>query len=197
MQRGLLLFVLVPLASCTVDVYVHDLREGAPAVSPTANEAVASGVVRGVVRDMRGRPVRAQVAAVGPSGSTSCSTNDEGRFELSGIEWLEFTVHVSTNDAQLAVLPSVRCGTSGLDLVVQPAATLNIRIDGAASSRCAILHDGIRVQDFTVRAEKPASVVVPPGAVLIRLYDGDTIHAERTVQVKAGESLPCEFSIGK
>ena len=197
MQRILSALVLVPLASCALDVYVHDAREPAPATAPATHERTATGTLSGVVRNASGKPVRAHVAAVGVSGSISCGTDDTGLFELTNIVWPEFALTASTNDGQFAVLEGVGRDAHGIELVVRPAATLSIRVEGAASTRCAVFQNGLRFEDFTAHPGELAHVVVPAGELVVRLYNGDTIHAERTTRVEVGDSRSLEFSLGK
>jgi hypothetical protein len=197
MRRILSALVFVPLASCAVDVYVHDAREPAPATAPAVHEATVTRALSGVVRDASGKPVRAHVAAVGVSGSISQGTDETGRFELANIGWTDFALTASTKDGQFAVLVGVGCDAHGIELTVRPAATLSLRVEGVGSTRCAVFQGGIRFEDFTVHAGEPVQLVVPAGELVVRLYDADTIHAERTTQVAVGDSRSLEFSIGK
>jgi hypothetical protein len=195
MQRILSALVLVPLASCAIDVYVHDERQPATSSPSAAHPAAVPTTVSGVVHDASGRPVRAHVAAVGASGSISCGTDESGRFELANIAWREFGLSASTSDGQFGAVAGVPRDVHGIELTVRPGATLSIRVDGLASTRCALFQNGTRFEDFTARSGQPASVVVPPGEILVRLYDADTVHAERTTRLEVGDSRSLEFRI--
>jgi len=141
------------------------------------------------VLDVQGRPVRARVAAIGPSGSMSCATDEKGRFGLTGLWWPEFALHVSTDDDRLAVQSGVCVGTKDLRLVPEPAAVATIHVDGAGTSRCALFHDGVRVEDFTLHAGKPARVVLPAGDIRVQIYEGDKILNESRFHLEVGEHL--------
>ena len=54
-------------------------------------------------------------------------------------------------------------------------------------TRCALFHDGVRVEDFTLKAGKPARVVLPAGDIRVQLYDGKTIQAERNIHLEIGD----------
>ena len=194
MNRLLRSIALVPLAACAVHIHIHEAPKSDPpkseqsAAAPLREEA-KSGEVSGVVVDAQGRPVHARVAAVGPSGSRSCSTDGQGRFELEGLQWPEFVLHVSTDDDRLAVQSGVRLDTKNVHLLPEPAAVATMHVDGVGQSRCAVFHDGVRVEDFTIRGGKPSRVVLPAGEIRVQLYEGEKILHESTFHLEVGEHL--------
>ena len=67
---------------------------------------------------------------------------------------------------------------------VSPA---TIRLDGMDKTRCALFHDGVRVEDFTLKAGTPARVVLPAGDIRVEIYDGKTIHGRRDLHLEVGD----------
>src|SRR5262249_27375168 len=151
------------------------------------------GVVSGTVVDDTGQPIRARVAAVGTSGSVASGTDKQGRFELQGLQWPEFTLHASTEDDLLAIATAVPSGAKGVKLVLRPAAAARVRCGGDQTTRCGLFSNGARIEDFTIHPGKPSRVVVPAGDVHVRLYDGEVIHAEKDLHLAIGEHKEIEL----
>jgi len=183
--------------SCTFHVHVHE--------APRSHEthparAVQEPVVRGVVVDEAGRPVRALVAAVGHGGSVSNTTGEAGSFTLPLRGWPARVLHASTDDGRCAVEP-LRAGNFDVRLTVRPGATVVIDMSGRPHARCAVIagdlgSGDVLVEDFTVIAGDPAKVVVPPGGIRVRLYDGDVVHAERSLDLREGATQNVSFALG-
>jgi hypothetical protein len=194
MKRVLLFPVVASLTSCVLHLHVHEApKPGTPVASQAPEATVPNDSIAGVVLDEQGDPIRARVAAVFPSGSLAVGTDDEGRFELSGLPSTDLVLHASTVDDRVSVRTQVTLGERGIELVVRPAAAVSIDLQEGEGIRCAIIRDGVRLEDFTLRPGKAQRVVVPPGEILIRIYEGDRVRSERTVRVDVGEHREVGF----
>lgn len=195
------------LCACTINLHIHEAPKPpaapeavavvAPVAAPAPVSAPASPAqdsVSGVIVDALGQPVRAHVAAVGTTGSVAAGTDEKGRFTLAHIQWPEIVVNASSKDGRVAVR-SMHTGSSGVELVLQPGATLVIDVEGREKTRCAIFQNEQRIEDFTLRTGKPASVVVPPGEVRVRLYDGEHIYKEQMLTAAVGSTEPVNFKL--
>jgi hypothetical protein len=196
------------LSACTINLHIHEaprppaapetaaMVTPAPAPSPSHTSAAATqGSVSGVVVDAQGQPMRAHVAAVGVSGSVAAGTDEQGRFALDHIQWSDIVLNASTQDGRVAV-QATHTGSNGVELVLQPGATLVIDVEGREKTRCAIFQNEQRIEDFTLRTGKPAHVVVPPGEVRVRLYDGEHIYKEEMLTAAVGSTEAVNFKLG-
>lgn len=194
---------LVP--SCVFHVHVHEapreaqLAAGAPQAGSHAEPGPSEQVpntVSGVVLDADGKPAEARVALVSSGGSFSTWTDPEGRFDLEAFaERSELAVHASTTDGRVAV-QRVPARGEPLRLVLQPGATLTVDLAATEDARCAIFRGDVRLEDFTLRAGESSRVVVPPGPIRVRLYQGDRIRVERETVVAQGETPSMRFELG-
>lgn len=183
--------------ACVVHYHFHEASRVAPTEARAAeNEPTAAATtarVQGIVRDASGSPARAVVAVVGTGGSITQSTGNDGRFDLTNLHWTEFVLRASTDDGRAAIARS-RSGARDVELVLQAGGTLAIDLQGTQKARCAIVLDGMLVEDFTLRAAEPAHVVLPPGEVRVRLYDGDRTLEERHFHVVVGETTQVQLA---
>ena len=196
MKQLFALALLGSLTSCTLHLHVHEapkMPEGQEPAAASATPTTVCGSVAGIVVDEDGRPVRGRVAAVGAGGSYSTSVAEDGRFALQHMSWPDFVLHASTEDGRLAVRAHVVPGSDELALVVRPAAAVTIDFEGTESVRCAVFHEGDRIEDFTLHPKTPSRVVVPAGAVVVQLYSGDEVRAERTVEQAVGAQAKVSF----
>ncbi len=193
---ALLPFFLFP--ACAVHVYVHE-------VSPDASRAESMGgsmpsspdAISGVVRDAQGRPVRAHVVLVfqEDGGSYGTGTSEDGTFVFQEIPPVECVLVAGTEDGRVAIERRVLPAHGPFELRLQPGSTMTLAMDGRPSARCAVWHGDVRVEDFTIRAGEPNSVVVPSGGIRIQIYDGDETLAESTVDLAAGERNDLRFEL--
>lgn len=72
---------------------------------------------------------------------------------------------------------------------------VTLRLQGLEKTRCAVFQDHLRIEDFTLRAGRPERLVVPAGEILFRLYDDDTVRAERTIRVEIGDRKDLGFDL--
>lgn len=152
-------------------------------------------LLRGVVVDVNGEPVAARVAAVGATGSSSMSNNaSTGRFEIEAFP-NSSVIHASTPDGRVAVTPIPNSGDE-LRLVVETGAKVRIEMVGRVENcRCAVFRGEQRIEDFTLRADQSARVIVPVGSVRVELYaDGKTL-AERSIEIARGERHDLTFDL--
>ncbi len=204
-MRTLALAALAAISSsCVVHVHVHEsphetaisavtaptARQG----SPHASESFTS-TVSGVVVDATGKPVKARVAIVNAHGSVSSTTDDAGRFSLESHADSGLVAHASTEDNRVA-FQSVHAGANDVRLVLAPGALVTIDFTGPSAIRCAVFQGDTRMEDFTVRPNQPARVVVPSGPVLVRLYGDRTVHVEQSFTVAAGDRQHAGFALG-
>lgn len=124
----------------------------------------------------------------------SSGTDENGRFELRSDRFAVTTVHASTEDGDVAVL-AVTSTDGDLRLELRPGSRLSLDLAAPESVRCAILDGELRIEDFTLRPGETANVVVPPGVLRVRLYDGDRIHDERRVELSAGDRRALRFEL--
>ena len=186
------------LVSCALHVHLHESPTAAELRSPEMQRAatVPAGDVTGVVRDATGAPVRARVAAVVRGGSLSSGTDADGSFHLSGLDrWRTFVLQASTEDGRFAFRPGTHTAGEPVVLVVRPAATLRLELEGRAKARCAVFSADTRIEDFTLRRGHPAVVVVPPGELSVRLYDGEIVHAEGSALLACGGHEELAFQL--
>lgn len=161
-----------------------------PPNSGTASTDIASGTVR----DSNGQPVQARVAVVREGGSISVGTSENGEFRLRDGPWPNVVVYATTADDQCAIRSGVPQDVTNIELVVQPAAAIVLRSDQPRDVRCALFQGDVRFEDFTLRAGKPARVVVPEGAIRVQLYEsGDTL-AVRELRIVRGEEQAVDLS---
>lgn len=178
------------LPACVIHVHVHeDAAKAEPVASADSTHAKTDDRITGVVRDTDGSPVAAHVALVGAAGggSMTMGTLADGRFALPEINGSGLTLHASTADGRAAVSP-VQSGARGVELVVRPGATFVVELAGREKARLAVFVEGLRVEDFTLKAGEPAKIVVPPGELRLRIYDGQTVFQERHFTARAGAS---------
>jgi len=168
----------------------------APATAPPSE---TSGTITGVVVDDRGRPVRARVAIVSQSGSVSDSTDDRGEFRLH-TDGQDLVLHASTQDGRVAIR-AVNAGASDIELRVTQGGTILVDLAGPNDARCAVFADDVRIEDFTLRPGKPATVVVPAGDLLLHVYGQDdarqAIHQDVRVHVERGATESVRVDLPK
>ena len=111
------------------------------------------------------------MALITSSGSLSQSVGSDGQFEFGHPGTLDFCLHASTKDAQIGV----GTPTEGrVEIHVSPGATLDVSLKTKEACRCAVFHEGLRIEDFTLRGENSAQTIVPAGSVRVELYRGST-----------------------
>jgi hypothetical protein len=188
------------LSSCVIHVHVHE-DAGTPVVAvesaaPKSVGNTASSSIRGQIVDANGNPVHARVAIVQQYGSVSSWSDEQGQFSLQS-DWSDhYVVHASTPEGLVAIQP-VDAGSSGLRLVLQAGAKLKVDYAGAENVRCALFQGDDRFEDFTLRGPQDwQQVVVPVGEVRVRIYTGDTVHAERAISAARGADQTVEFKLG-
>lgn len=197
MKTGLLTLLVPLLPACTFHIHVHEAPRAPLAVearSATGREGSVVNEVRGLVVDADGRPAHALVALVGEGGSWSMGTNSDGRFAFEDVPQWPRIVHVTTEDGRVAIAPIARGAESRF--VLQPGAMLALELSGRANARCAVFSGELRIEDFTLREGKPASVVVPIGDTRVHVYDGLRVLSERAVHLAAGETSSVRFAVG-
>jgi hypothetical protein len=187
---------LALLSSCVIHVHVHEDASDAPpvAVQPAA-ATIASTSIRGRIVDANGEPVYARVAIVRQSGSVSSWSGQDGQFDLQSFGGEQYVVHASTPEGLVAIRP-VQAGSSDVRLVLQPGAKVKVEYAGADNVRCALFQGEDRFEDFTLRGGQDWSqVVVPVGAIRVRIYSGDTVHVEREMTVTRDEERSVKFDL--
>lgn len=162
--------------------------------------AQEAGVVSGRVLDQSRTPVAARVAAVYASGSHAQVCESDGTFSLGPLPEGTFSLRAATGDGQVAVLSGLALskgqGIANLEVLLEPGATLLLSYEGSAESyRCALFHDGERVDDFTLRKGVQESVVVPAGRIPMQLYQGERVFAASEADLAAGSITPIVFRV--
>jgi hypothetical protein len=186
--------IISPLfVSCTLHIHVHEVSKpiGAASTGHAAAHATPPEprMVRGVVRDSEGTGVEARVAVVGTAGggSNTTTTEADGRFALPAVHSPDFALHASTEDGRVAIASS-HPGEGAVELVLRRGAVFVIQLEGREKARCAVFADGVRIEDFTLRAGAREKVVVPPGELRVRIYEADTVLQERHFTATAGRT---------
>lgn len=182
-----LLLVCSLLPACVIHVHVHEERDPVATSEQVATESRIESRITGTVRDTAGSTVAARVALVGAAGggSNTTGTGHDGRFGLPEIHSPELVLHASTQDGRSGVTRT-RPGAREVELVVQPGATFVVELSGREKARLAVFADGLRIEDFTLKAGMSESIVVPPCELRLRIYDGDTVFEERHFTATAG-----------
>lgn len=197
---ALLLLGLLP--GCILAIGVdgdHDDESGWHVASFRRDGRSSSArVVSGHVRDAGGKPCGAvRVVAVYPSSSYSQTSDADGRFALGPLPEGAFTLKASSLDGGVAVLSELSLAggqaPKDLELVLEPGATLVVSCEGLGTgetARCAIFHDGLRVEDFTLRKDGAERTVVPAGRLPLQLYRGERVFAACELDVAPGSTTP-------
>ena len=168
----------------------------APGVDVPPPPISPEGTIAGVVVDDRGNPVRARVAICRPSGSRSTVTADDGRFEFEDLDDTGWVVTATTEDGRFATLPNVEPG--GFELRLPPlaeGASVVVEMRGRERMRVAVLQDGVRVHDYTVRDAQPRTLVVPEGESTVLVYDARRFEERHDLALAAGASARVEVDV--
>ena len=162
------------------------------------------GQVTGWVVDENGVPVdtHLQLALVygRGGGSRTVSGNELAAFDLSHEGFQSFVLKAETLDGRVALTSfekEARDQAIGdVVLRLQPGATVELRLSGAREKvRCALFTDNLRHADFTlVRGRRPR-IVAPVGMLHVQLYEGEVVHAERFVRLRAGQEELMSFQL--
>lgn len=185
-------------------------REGGSREAPVPELAelmrrMEEGGFDGVVLDEAGRPAIAHVESIGlEGGSVGFDTEEKGEskgfFNMQGYTDL-YNVKATTLEGGFAVAEELRLDQPPrLVLRLRQGGKVKVQLDGAHESvRCAIFQDEIRHSDFTLRKGQPHEEVVPIGANLIMLYEGNdedlVVYARRGVQVVPGKVEEVPLSV--
>ena len=138
-------------------------------------------MLRGVVVDADGSPLRARVHLVTSSGSLSTGTSPTGRFQFFDLRAKVYSVTVTTKDARIKVLPNVEVSSTPLRIeVVDQGSRLMLSASGKPGTRFAVSQGETNLFNFTNRDGKEVALVIPLGEVKVRLY-GDEFSEERTI----------------
>lgn len=158
------------------------------------------GEISGRVVDASGAPVAAHVTAVYDSGSYGQSCQTDGSFALGPLPAGEVNVKATTADGGYAIVSSLELERDDhvrdLELRLEPGATLALSYQGGAESyRCALFHEGLRVDDFTLRRGEQTTIVVPAGRVPMQLYQDGAIFAVHEAHTTAGSWAEVVFQV--
>ena len=167
------------------------------------DESERARKVSGFVVDLEGNPVEAHVSMVNDGGSVSISGGESGSFQFD--PWTGDVVLIArTEDGRVGVLNGLQLeegfGRSDLSITVQPGAELKLTLTGGKErARCALSQGTVLFNDFTLRNGAPSTEIVPPGLILVRLYEGSgqekIVFAEQSVHVRAGDSENVSFEL--
>ena len=160
------------------------------------------GHIAGWIVDETGRPYagEVEVSYQGPDGSFSSSGEDNAAFDVRDRGFETFVVKAATPDGRIALFEGKRGdaeqGIGDVVLRLERGAIVRLALEGARDrTRCALVTDGVLHADFTLRNAQEARVVVPPGVLWIRLYDGDEVHAERSIGLGVGQEEELVFTL--
>jgi len=150
-------------------------------------------MLRGVVVDASGQPLRAKVHLVTPTGSQSSTTSPDGHFQFFELRATSYSVTVTTKEGRIAVLPEVEVAPKPLQIpVVNQGSKLLLSVSGKSSMRWAISQGETWLFNFSAKEGKEAEVVVPEGEIGIRLYGGDYFE-DRTIMSTPGQRTSVEY----
>lgn len=152
--------------------------------------------VVGRLVDADGHPLTGTVWTVRQSGGGSTSVGGQrGEFRVPAIDPDDFNVTVQTTDGLFATGLGALASAEPITVVVcQPGAWLELSNTTDSATRVAVLHDGVRVLDFTLRPNSVSRQLVPAGAVdLIFSAEPDRVH--RTV-LEPGDEYALAFIDG-
>ena len=167
------------------------------------NEDERPRKVTGIVVDLDGKPVEAHISMVNDGGSVSMSSGKRGDFEFDPSTG-EVVLIAHTEDGRVGILNGLQLeegfGRSDLSITVQPGAELQLNLEGGKESvRCALSQGSVLFNDFTLRSGKAAREIVPPGLILVRLYEIEgserIVLAEQAVHLAAGGSESLSFEL--
>ena len=138
-------------------------------------------MLRGVVVDENGAPLRARVHLVTSTGSMSSGTAPDGRFQFFDLRAKLYSITVTTKNARIAVLPNIEVSSAPLRIsVVDEGSRLTLAAIGKPGTRFAVSQGDINLFNFTNRDGKEVDLVVPLGEVEVRLY-GKEFNELRTI----------------
>jgi hypothetical protein len=115
----------------------------------------------------------------------------DGRFCVDSLRPGSYSLVASTSDGRIAVASrlvlAAAASVRNLELVPVPAARLVISSQsGQSAKRAVVLYQGGAVAALDLHRRVEERVLVPSGVLLVRLYQGATLAAERTVEVASG-----------
>ena len=138
-------------------------------------------MLRGVIVDANGDPLRARIHLVTSNGSLSSGTLPDGRFQFFDLRAEVYSITVTTKDARIAVLPDVEVSSTPLRITVEDRGSrLMLAASGKPGTRFAVSQGETNLFNFTNRDGKEVALVIPLGEVKVRLY-GDEFSEERTI----------------
>lgn len=193
MSRRATVVVLALLAACSAPEE-SVAREVERVPERPAEPAVRTPLVRGFVHDAAGKPALALVTVVHRRGSSAGDTRANGSFEVERPDLGDFVLRATTGDGRAAILP-MRAGEDDARLVLAPGWTLDVIVRGSREVRCAVFQGEKRVADVAVGSKRPARLVLLPGVVQVRLYDGDRVLLERRLEARAGNLLDVQYDV--
>ena len=203
MFRTLLLLPAFLLSSCIISIDVpEDQWDDDDRSTLSAHliryEHGKAGQISGRVVDASGAPVAAKVIAVYESGSYSQTCDPDGTFSMGPLPKGSFHLKAQTEDGHFALQEDFKMkskkGIKGVELQLQQGSLVHVSYQGDGESyRCAFFHDGVRVDDFTLRQGERTTVVVPSGRVPVHLYKGDAVFAAQEVRASSGGSAEVVF----
>jgi len=176
------------------------MRSGILALCALALAACAStpdpvtepeGRISGRLLDAQGAPLHGYVSIVSSGGSETRGTQADGTFVFEDVAPYSHTVTGRTIDGRIVCVDGIQADQAGMQLVVQPGATVWVELAGMPKARLAVSSGETRVHNFTLREGKRVPVIVPAGDVLLRLYSGR--DDERRLTLAAGESADVRF----
>lgn len=160
--------------------------------------------ISGWVRDEEGRPLAAEVRLVRQGGSWTRGIGAGGSFSIAGAQAGLSTLVAVTRDGRIACRGGVATGTAGWILTPGPGARVRLQLSGRPRARVALLAGDpseagaeLRVHDFTLVEDQSPEQVVPPGSLLVRLYEGDVTLGEERLELAPGATREVLFTLAR
>ncbi len=164
-------------------------------------------VIAGHIVDEQGQPFDGHVTLIldgGGSLGTTTGSAGAGSFRFSDLRPGRHVLTATFGDriAVREVLLGEGESATDVALELRPGARVQIALGGVHDRvRCAILHEGVILEDFTLRQEAPVLQAVPAGAGLVLLYQGSwsdrLVFAERAFEVEVGEQVDLAFDLAR
>lgn len=210
-QRAEGKFEIGPLTAGRYEVVADSMHDRSDRVEVDAGtdgvelRLKSTALIRGRVVDGNGETVLADVTVTrhGFEWVAAYAYNRNDMFEADRLDSGTYHLAAVTADGRVGVLEGVVV-TKGdtrkdLTLTVVPGGRVRVRHDGPESGlNATILQRGVVFVSKSVQPGAATELVAPAGTVVVRAnyVDGDRRAVERSVEVKAGETIDVTFEKG-
>ena len=185
------------------EVTAFDRTEAAEAYGVELELVLRQGVSlvgRVVGQDGEEAAARVEILACGGRASRvqSLESTATGEFSTDKLEARSYDLVASDRNGGIATIFDLELQPASIveapDLKLGPGGTLKLRVkEGPLVQRAVLLYEGHAIRSADMRKHVPLELLMPAGPVEIQLYHGARRISQRSVTVKAGETLPIDL----